>query len=93
MTVDPERGSDTEPGLPVADIALHLARHDIHVEAATTFTGDIATDDVLLNKVADCSADFLVMGGYGHPRAREAMFGGVTRQILRQMTVPVLMAQ
>lgn len=92
VTVDPERGSDTEPGIPVADIARHLARHDIHVEAATSFTGDIATDDVLLNKVADSGADFLVMGGYGHPRAREAMFGGVTRQILRQMTVPVLMA-
>lgn len=92
VTVNPERGSDTEPGIPVADIALHLARHDIRVEATTTVADDIATGDVLLNKVADSGADFLVMGGYGHPRTREAIFGGVTRQILRQMTVPVLMA-
>jgi nucleotide-binding universal stress UspA family protein len=32
------------------------------------------------------------MGGYGHARTRAAMFGGVTRHIPRQMTVPVLMA-
>ncbi|HKT19283.1 MAG TPA: universal stress protein [Stellaceae bacterium] len=92
VTVNPERGSDTEPGIPVADISLHLARHDIRVEGATTVADDIATADVLLNQVADIGADFLVMGGYGHPRAREVMFGGVTRQILSQMTVPVLMA-
>jgi nucleotide-binding universal stress UspA family protein len=92
LTVNPDRSADAEPGLPVADIAQHLARHDIRVEAATTIADDIATGDAVLNYIADCGADFLVMGGYGHPRAREAMFGGVTRQILRQMTVPVLMA-
>ena len=92
LTVNPKRGGDTEPGLPVADIAQHLARHDVRVEAATTVADDIATGDVLLNYVADRGADFLVMGGYGHARAREAIFGGVTRHILQQMTVPVLMA-
>jgi nucleotide-binding universal stress UspA family protein len=92
LTVNPGRGNDTEPGMPVVDIAQHLARHDIRVEAATTIADDIATGDALLNYIADCGADFLVMGGYGHARARETMFGGVTRQILRQMTVPVLMS-
>lgn len=92
LTVNPDRGADTEPGMPGSDIAQHLARHDIRVEAATTVADDIATGDALLNYVVDCGADFLVMGGYGHPRAREAMFGGVTRQILRRMTVPVLMS-
>jgi nucleotide-binding universal stress UspA family protein len=92
VTVNPERGSDPEPGIPAADITLHLARHGVRAEAATTIAEEIDTGDALLNYVADTSADFLVMGGYGHTRAREAMFGGVTRKILEQMTVPVLMA-
>jgi nucleotide-binding universal stress UspA family protein len=32
------------------------------------------------------------MGAYGHSRLREFVFGGVTREILRHMTVPVLMS-
>jgi nucleotide-binding universal stress UspA family protein len=32
------------------------------------------------------------MGGYGHSRMREFLFGGATREILEAMTVPVLMA-
>jgi nucleotide-binding universal stress UspA family protein len=41
---------------------------------------------------ADSSAYFLVMGGYGHSRLREFILGGVTREILASMTVPVLMS-
>ena len=33
----------------------------------------------------------MVMGCYGHGRAREGMLGGATRTVLRAMTVPVLM--
>jgi nucleotide-binding universal stress UspA family protein len=32
------------------------------------------------------------MGCYGHSRLREMVLGGVTRTILGEMTVPVLMA-
>jgi len=32
------------------------------------------------------------MGAYGHTRLRETVLGGVTRDVLRHMTVPVLMA-
>lgn len=92
LTVNPERGADTEPGLPAADIALHLARHGVQAEAATTIAEDVGTADALLNYLVDSGADFLVVGAYGHSRAREAVFGGVTRQLLQQMTVPVLMA-
>jgi nucleotide-binding universal stress UspA family protein len=31
------------------------------------------------------------MGAYGHSRLREAVFGGATRDVLAEMTVPVLM--
>lgn len=37
-------------------------------------------------------AALLVMGGYGHSRLREWIFGGFTRRVLQGAAVPVLMA-
>jgi nucleotide-binding universal stress UspA family protein len=37
-------------------------------------------------------ADLLVMGCYGHSRAREWILGGATRTVLKSMTLPVLIA-
>jgi nucleotide-binding universal stress UspA family protein len=51
-----------------------------------------AVGEALLSLVADTSADLLVMGCYGHSRAREWVLGGVTRSVLQAMTVPVLMS-
>jgi nucleotide-binding universal stress UspA family protein len=34
----------------------------------------------------------LVMGAYGHSRLQEGMLGGVTREMLQSMTLPVLMS-
>ncbi len=75
--------------LPGAEISASLARHGVTaITEKTTAGGSIA--DTLLSRAADHGSDLLVMGGYGHSRAREYVFGGVTRQILRMMTVPVL---
>jgi nucleotide-binding universal stress UspA family protein len=38
-------------------------------------------------------ADLLVMGGYGHSRLREWVFGGFTQHVLVDAPLPVLMAQ
>lgn len=46
----------------------------------------------LLSFSADLSADLLVMGCYGHGRAREWVLGGATKSILQSMTLPVLMS-
>ncbi len=78
--------------LPGADIARHLARHGIRVEASRTIPDVIDVGDTLLNNVSDFGADLLVMGAYGHSRMREIVLGGATRHILQHMTVPVLMS-
>ena len=46
----------------------------------------------ILNEVSDQGADILIMGGYGHSRLRQLVWGGVTSEILGSMTVPVFMA-
>lgn len=80
------------PHIAGADIALHLARHNVKADVASTTAGDIDVGDAILSRAADLGADMLVMGGYGHSRMREYAFGGVTKHILDHMTVPVLMA-
>jgi nucleotide-binding universal stress UspA family protein len=46
--------------------------------------------DVLLSRASDLGSDLTVMGSDGHARLRETILGGVTRSMLKQMTVPVL---
>jgi nucleotide-binding universal stress UspA family protein len=85
-----ERGKRDE--VPGADLGQHLARHGLTVEVKRIAGGDIDVADALLSHAADSGADFVVMGGYGHSRLREFVLGGVTRSILRSMTVPALMS-
>ena len=47
--------------------------------------------ELLLSTTFDLGADLLVMGCYGHSRAREWVLGGVSRTLLQSMTLPVLM--
>jgi nucleotide-binding universal stress UspA family protein len=70
----------------------HLARHGITVEIKHITRGGAGVQNAILAHAADTRADFMVLGGYGHSRLREFILGGVTRSILRSMTVPVLMS-
>lgn len=56
------------------------------------WTPDVPVAEALLSHAADSGADLIVMGGYGHARIRELALGGVTRTMLKSMTVPVLMS-
>jgi len=86
-----ERGKQDE--IAGVDMGQHLACHGLKVEVKRINTGgDIDVADALLSHAADSSADFIVMGGYGHSRMREFVLGGVTHSILRSMTVSVLMS-
>jgi nucleotide-binding universal stress UspA family protein len=92
VTVNPGEapfGHGEEPG---ADIALHLARYGIKVEVQRIETRELDVANAILSHVADRGSDLLVMGAYGHSRLRELVLGGVTRTILHDNTVPVLMA-
>ena len=48
--------------------------------------------EVGLSHVTHVGGDLVVMGAYGHARLRDTILGGMTRDMLRCMTVPVLMA-
>jgi nucleotide-binding universal stress UspA family protein len=91
LSIDPISG-DGAAAPSAADLVRHLARHGIKAEAAQGTADDVSVGDLILSRAADLTADLIVMGGYGHSRAREFVMGGATRTLLRHMTVPVLMA-
>jgi nucleotide-binding universal stress UspA family protein len=86
-----ESEAEDSGGLYVPQTIDWLLRHGIQAKAEQ-YTTTIGFADTLLSCAASMGADLLVMGGYGHTRVRELVIGGVTREILAHMTVPVLMA-
>ncbi|MBN9052476.1 MAG: universal stress protein [Rhizobiales bacterium] len=86
-------GAEPEPGeLPGTQIAAALSRHGVKVTVQKSVAEEIGVADDILSRLADNGSDLLVMGAYGYSRLREMVFGGVTRHILRHMTVPTLMS-
>jgi len=87
--VNPEEAAD------IADahnLVIHLARHGLNAKKLVVREDILAVSDTVLAQVAALDADLLVMGAYGHSRLREMILGGVTRDVLRNMNVPVLMS-
>ena len=75
---------------PDTEIAAVLARHGIKPVVRRSIAAQVGIGDEILSRLADAGADMLVMGAYGHSRLSEFVFGGATRRILRDMTVPTL---
>jgi nucleotide-binding universal stress UspA family protein len=79
-------------GIQAAPTVLSQANTSMGERMLRGGLSDVAAAEALLSHAADMSADFIVMGGYGHSRLWELVLGGVTRTMLETMTVPVLMS-
>lgn len=81
---------------PTAGVLAYLGSHGIHAQATSgalePHEREREVGDLLLSQATDLEADLLVMGCFGHSRAREWILGGATRTLLQSMTIPVLMA-
>jgi nucleotide-binding universal stress UspA family protein len=87
-----EKNTGDEKEIRGVEIAKHLARHDVKVQIEIIPAADIDVTNTILSYVADISGTLIVMGGYGHAKLREVILGGVTRDMLKSMTVPVFMS-
>jgi nucleotide-binding universal stress UspA family protein len=74
------------------DIQRYLALHGVNATIHASRDEPRRVGEALLSLASNVNADLLVMGCYGHSRAREFVLGGVTRTVLQSMTVPVLMS-
>lgn len=77
---------------PRLDIGAYLERHAKAVTVRPFEAGQTEAGARLLEAVREAKADVLVMGAYGRSAWREFIFGGATRDVLKSMDVPVLMA-
>lgn len=73
-------------------LVKHLARKGLPAKTISFQSDRGNVQSSILSIAADESLDLLIMGGYGHSRLQETVFGGVTREMFRSMTVPVLMS-
>ncbi len=90
--IDPLQGENRQGAEPGADAATYLARHGVKVSVDRLPSGGQPVAAVLRQHLVDSAADLLVMGAYGHSRLRERMFGGVTRSMIEDPPLAVLMA-
>lgn len=102
----PERAERADRAEPLDAVTGYLGAHGVSAQCTVRSLREVpfaermlvpnAVDasvaELLLSHAADTNADLVVMGGYGHPRAYELVLGGVTRTMLKSMTVPVLMS-
>lgn len=72
-------------------LARNLARHGLRARVERPQPGTESAAATLLGYAA-AHADLLVMGGYGHGRLREWVFGGFTQEVLASAPLPVLIA-
>lgn len=70
----------------------HLARSSLPAKSVSLESDQSNVQASILSIASDEGLDLLVMGGFGHSRLRETIFGGVTRETFRSMTVPVVMS-
>ena len=93
LVVDSERRAGRHGEDPGADIALYLARHGARVEVEQVLSQGAPVADIILSYAAEHGVDLIVIGAYSHARPVEMMFGGVTRTLLKEAPVPVLMSR
>jgi nucleotide-binding universal stress UspA family protein len=71
-------------------VVYYLARHGVAARPAHALHRGSSVSDVLLSWAADIGADLIVAGAHYHSHLRDALMGGVSRRLFREMTVPML---
>jgi len=93
LAINPAEFAERYGALPPEQMVVHLRRHGAAVEGIWLDNippGAIA--DAVLGEAHKVGGDLIVAGAFGHPRLWEKMMGGVTRDLLARMNLPILMS-
>lgn len=91
VTVDAQPAFEGAPA-PGVDIAAHLTRRGLKVDLRQVDGEGASAESIILQEARAVGADLIVMGGFGHSRLRQFVFGGVTRALWRSAPLPLLMS-
>jgi nucleotide-binding universal stress UspA family protein len=83
----------TVPGPTGEQLARYLAKNGVPSEPITVTPAGRSTGEAILANAASQNCDLLIKGAYTQSRLRQMIFGGATRHILANATIPVLMAR
>jgi nucleotide-binding universal stress UspA family protein len=93
LAVNPKEFAQRYGALPPEQMVEHLRRHGASVQGVwrdSVPSGSIA--DTVQAEAHKAGADLMVAGAFGHPRLWEKVMGGVTRDLLDRMKLPLLMS-
>jgi nucleotide-binding universal stress UspA family protein len=78
-------------GPSVEEVVRYIAHHGVNADIGQFASIDREVGAGLLRAAGDFGADLMSMGAYSSSRLRELILGGVTRYVLENANLPVLM--
>lgn len=93
VTVTAKKDLDTEL-IQGVKISEYLSAHQISCKYHNTRVLPDENDEAqsLIRYAGEHYGDLLIIGGYGHSRFQQLVLGGVTRQLLKNSPIPLLLA-
>lgn len=85
-------GTDRDAQTENAALVEYFRWHNKDVSGEHFDPGDHGVAQALIDHAESAKADLLVIGGFGHSRLQQMIFGGVTRHIMSHCDIPVLLA-
>jgi nucleotide-binding universal stress UspA family protein len=83
-----EVSEDTDEQAPSGkDVAAFLARHGVKVVTERVRVAEVTVTNTLLRLIESENIDLLVAGAYGHSRVGGWVFGGITRDLLKDLRI------
>ncbi|PZT95174.1 MAG: universal stress protein [Brevundimonas sp.] len=92
LVVDGDRYALEAGHVPGQDLAEYLARFDIQPVLHSVASGEAGIADTITREAVGLGADMAVIGCYSRSRTLETIFGGVTRTLLRDTTMPLFLS-
>lgn len=91
--VSNDKNADNRRSLAMKPAVQYLGRHDIDVTSSEiSFPPNLSEADRLFGAVEKFGCNILLMGAYGHSRLKELILGGMPREALLHINIPVFMA-
>ena len=92
LLVNPSHQGTSKENIHSKNVSSFLNQHGIKSEIRIDSSNKSIPAAAILTRASEFTADIIVMGAYGHSRLREIILGGVTREILQEMTIPIFIS-